>query len=74
MKIFAEILFWIIYFGGLIGCFILGIRFGYSNQKPRIKMNGDVCLNGEHNFVKDGSPSDTYVCTKCHFIKSHEIN
>lgn len=62
-----HIIFWTIYFGGLVSVFLLGMKIGYGLTK--IKVSGNVCIDGFHHFVVDGSPNGRMKCKRCNFIE-----
>ena len=63
-----EIIFWAIYFGGLISVFLLGMKIGYGLPKKPANLDR-VCIDGVHHFVSNGSPNGTVICQRCGLLE-----
>ena len=63
-----TIIFLVIYFGGLIAIFLLGAKFGYNIPKNKVNID-NVCIEGFHRFVSNGSPNGTVRCQRCGMLE-----
>lgn len=62
-----QVLFWVIYFGGLVSSFFLGgwIVIQYYESKRNSHIPENFCIDGKHYFTVDGTPNGTRRCMRC---------
>ena len=59
-----TIIFWLVYFGGIVATFLLGMKIGYGLPKNKVNLD-NICIDGVHHFVSNGTPNGTMRCTRC---------